>query len=203
MKSFIVEYWAKIFNFLRWVSPFQVIRAFIPATRGSKRFVEGWVLGNLLLSFVLLLICSFPNLHWWEAIAVGYGAIRVFEVFIYQINVLIFDEYRATKSGKSYPPINFRRSVLLLLHNYAEIIFWFALFYRNIDWVFKSGEAALDSFFVSLNFSFVTMTTFGHTAISPTATMGDLLVLIESGIGLVMALLIVPTFVSLLLSPET
>lgn len=203
MKSFIVDIWSNLFSILRWMSPFQVIRTLIPSTRGSYRFVDGWVSGNLLLSIVLLLICSAPNLRWWEAIAVGYGGIRVFEVFIYQINVLLFDEYRARKAGKTYALRGFRRIVILLLHNYVEIVFWFALFYRNIGWAFETGGISLDSFFVALNFSFVTMTTFGHSAISPTETLGDILIFIQSAIGLFMALLILARFISLIPTPET
>jgi hypothetical protein len=194
MKSFIVESWSKVFSILRWISPFQIIRILIPATRGSYRFVDGWVLGNLVLSIVLLLICSALSLRWWEAIAIGYGGIRVFEVFIYQINVLLFDEYALR---------GFRRIVILLLHNYVEIIFWFALIYRNIGWAFETGGVSLDSFLVSLNFSFVTMTTFGHTAISPRETLGDILIFIQSVIGLFMALLILARFISLIPTPDT
>ena len=120
MKSFIVELWSKIFSILR-LSPFQVIRTLIPAIKGSYRFVDGWVLGNLLLSVALLSICSVPNLRWWEAIAIGYGGIRVFEVFIYQINVLLFDEYRARKAGETYALRGFRRIVILLLPKFQSI----------------------------------------------------------------------------------
>jgi len=178
------------------------MRISIPSTKGSYRFVDGWVLGNLLLSVVLLLICSAPNLHWWEAIAIGYGGIRVFEVFIYQINVLLFDEYRASKAG-NYALRGFRRLVILLLHNYVEIIFWFALFYRNIGWAFETGKITLDSFLVSLNFSFVTMTTFGYSTIFPKETLGDTLTLIQSVLGLFMALLILARFISLIPTPQT
>ena len=203
MKSFIVEAWSKVFSILRWISPFQIIRILIPATRGSYRFVDGWVLGNLLLSIVLFLICSAPSLRWWEAIAIGYGGLRVSEVFIYQINVLLFDEYRARKAGKTYALRGFRRLVILLLHNYVEIIFWFALFYRNLDWAFETGKITLDSFLGSLNFSFVTMTTFGYSTIFPKETLGGILTLIQSVIGLFMALLILARFISLIPTPQT
>lgn len=93
--------------------------------------------------------------------------------------------------------------MILLLHSYVEIIFWFALFYRNIDWAFETGGVALNSFFASLNLSFVTMTTFGYTAISPKETLGDVLIIIQSIIGLFMTLLILARFISLLPSPET
>ena len=203
MKSFVVELWSGIFSILRWISPFQVIRTLIPAIRGSHGFVDGWVLGNLQLSIVLLLMCSAPSLHWWEIIAICYGIIRVFEVFIYQINVLLFDEYRARKAGKTYALRGFRRLVILLLHNYAEIIFWFALFYRNLDWAFETGKINLNSFSVSLNFSFVTMTTFGYSTIFPKETLGYILTLTQSIIGLFMALLILARFISLIPAPQT
>jgi len=203
MKSFIVEIWSKLFSVLRWISPFQIICISIPATKGSYRFVEGWVLGNLLLSIVLLLICATPNLRWWEAIAIGYGGIRVFEVFIYLINVLLFNEYRVRKAGKTYALRGYRRLVILLLHNYVEVIFWFALFYRNLGWAFAAGEITLDSFLASLNFSFLTMTTFGYSAIFPKETLGDILTLIQSVIGLFMALLILARFISLIPKPQT
>lgn len=205
MKSFIVEMWFRIFNILRRISPFHIIRILIPSTKGSYRFVfvDGWVLGNLLLSIVLLSICLAPNLRWWEAIAIGYGGIRVFEVFIYQINVLLFDEYRAKKEGKTFAFRGFRRLVILLLHNYVEIIFWFALFYRNLGWAFETGELTLDSFLASLNFSFVKMTTFGYSTIFPKETLGEILTLIQSVIGLFMALLILARFISLIPSSQT
>ena len=203
MKSFVVDLWSKVFCIPGWISPFQVIRCLIPATKGSYGFVDGWVLGNLLLSVVLLLVCTTSNLPWWEAIAIGYGAIRVFETVIYQINVLLFDEYRAKKAGKPYAVRGFRRIVILLLHNYVEMIFWFALFYRSLDWAFETAGVSLDSFLVSLKFSFVTMTTFGYTSISPKETWGDLLVIVQSAIGLFMALLILARFISLLPRPQT
>lgn len=203
MKSFIVEIWSKVFSILRWISPFQIIRISIPATKESYRFVDGWVLANLLLPIVLLLICSAPNLRWWEAIAIGYGGIRVFEVFIYQINVLLFDEYRAKKAGKTYALRGFRRLLILLLHNYVEIIFWFALLYRNLGWAFETSKISLNSFLVSLNFSFVTMTTFGYSTIFPKETLGDTLTLIQSVLGLFMALLILARFISLIPTPQT
>lgn len=203
MRSFIVEIWAKIFSILRWISPFQLVRTVVPRTKANYRFVDGWILGNLLLSAALLSICSAPNLRWWEVIAIGYGGIRVFEVFIYQINVLLFDEYRAKKAGKLYALRGYRRIVILLLHNYVEIIFWFALFYRNIDWAFEPSGAGLNSFFRALNFSFVSMSNFGYAAISPIEIVGDIVIFLQSIVGLFMALLILARFISLIPKPKT
>jgi len=204
-RSLIVELWLKIFSLLRWISPFQIVRKLIPSSIDIY-FVEGWVLGNFLLSIVsyfILFMWSDPNVYWWETIAICWGAIRVFEVTIYQINVLLFDWYRASKEGKPYAVRGFLRLIILLLHNYVEIIFWFALFYRNMNWAFETGGLALDSFLVSLNFSFVTMTTFGHSNVFPKTDVGYILTLIQSAIGLFMALLILARFISLIPSPKT
>ena len=203
MKSFIVEGWSKVFDILGKVSLFWIVRKKLPATAKSYGFVELWVIGHLLLSIILLRMCSVPNLQWWEAVAVGYGVVRIFEVLIYQINVVLFGEYRAKRVGKPYAVRGFRRIVVLLLHNYVEIAFWFALFYRNLDWAFETGRVALNSFFASLNFSFVTMTNFGYTTIVPKETLGDVLIFIQSAIGLFMVLLILARFISLLPKPKT
>ena len=117
--------------------------------------------------------------------------------------MLLFDEYRAKRAGKPYAFRGFRRIVVLLLHNYAEIIFWFALFYRNLDWAFQTYKVSLNSFLASLNFSFVTMTTLGYSTISPKEPLSDVLTLVHSAIGLFMALLILARFISLLPKPKT
>ena len=200
MKSSIVECLSTIFRILRWISLFQI---FPKSLQKNPRFVEVWVLSNLLLSIILLIICSALNLHWGEAIAVGWGVIRVFEVIIYQINVLLFDEYREKKAGKSYALRGYRRIVILLLTNYVEVILWFALFYCYWDWAFQTSRVALESFLGALNFSFATMTTFSYTTIYPKETLGDVLTLIQSAIGLFMALLILARFISLIPKPET
>jgi len=204
MKSFTVEVWAKIFNILGWISPFRVVSHSVSAARESYCFVDAWVLSNLLLSIISLLICSAGGVRWWEVIAISYGGVRVFEVIIYQINVLLFDEYRARKAKKEPALQGFRRIVILLLHNYVEILFWFALCYRNMSWAFENCGATLDSFFASLKFSFVTMTTFGYTAFSPKSqSLGDIVTLAQSFIGLFMSLLVLQRFVSLIPSPRS
>jgi len=175
--------------------------------RKNYGFVEMWALINLLLAIGLLLIWSALNLYYWLTFAfVIYGVFRVFEVFIYLINVLLFDPERKRKKKKTYAILNPYRLVILTLQNYVEIIFWFALFYRYVDWAFETGGVALDSFFVSLNFSFVTMTTFGYTTITPTETWGEILailVFLQSVIGLSMILLIVASFISWLPKPSS
>lgn len=214
MKSFIVEFWSRIFDILRWITPFQIIHILVPASKKSYRFVDGWVLGNLVLSLVLLLICSDPDIRFWEAIAMVWGGLRVVDLLIYLINVLLFNDYRAKKierqkqqKGEIYTTPHalrgYRRIVILLLHNYVELIFWFALFYRNLDWAFQASRVSVNSFFGALNFSFFVMTTFGYNNIYPKETCGNVLVFTQSVIGLFMILLILTRFISLIPKPKT
>jgi hypothetical protein len=226
MKSFIVEFWSKIFSGLGKISLFWAIRFVarkkFPATSKIRRFIESygfvevWASAQFILSIVLLLICWSLNLRWGQAIATGaviYGGIQVFTVVIYQINVLLFDWYRARKEelknkreGVTYTPYalrSYRRSVVLIMQNYVEIIFWFALFYRSLSWAFNSGRDSLASLLDALNFSFFTMTTFGYTTITSKGTLGDILTLVQSAIGLVMALLVLASFISWLPKPKT
>lgn len=207
MTSFIVEFCSRIFEKLRWVSPFQILRFFIPAIRESRCFVDAWVLGHLILSIILSTISA--------AIGVAfYGAIRVWETVIYQINVLLFDEYRENKKeyeerkkgniyNSTYALRSYRRIVILLLFNYIEIVFWFALFYRNIDYLFETGTVTLNSLPVALHFSLATMTGFGSTTIFPTETWGYIITSIQMAVGLFMALGILARFIGTLPKPKT
>lgn len=169
-------------------------------------------MANFLGSVILFLICAVPGLRWLELICIGYGPFRVVEAFVYQINVLVFNPYRrakrrvfggfrAPKKPGWRPVLSLRRLVVMSLQNYAEIIFWFALFYRHWGSWFKPIDALaipLDPFLTWLNLSFATMTTFGYPSVSPARTCGIFLILAQSAIGVFMALLILAGFISLL-----
>jgi hypothetical protein len=50
-----------------------------------------------------------------------YALIRIFEIVVYQLRVIIFDGI-----GKKALLKGARRSILLLIHNLVEIVFWYA-----------------------------------------------------------------------------
>lgn len=172
------------------------------AEKYDKNFVEGLVLGNLIVSFILLCFWPLVSYHCWKDIVVLYAIIRIFEIVIIQINLLLFDWYRKEKEREEYHVRGYLRILILLLHNYAEIVFWFAILYLNWNWAFYNMGLALDPL-VALNYSFATMTTFGHTVIIITENVGYLLTLIQSVIGLFMALLILARFISFIPRPPT
>jgi hypothetical protein len=194
MKSFVVDFYSKIFEGLKRISLFYWLQK-LPCLKYNKAIVDLWVLVNLSLSIVCLIVIPtsyFPLI---------YGCARLFEVIIVQINLLLFDEYRYKKDKWPYFITSFRRTVLLLIHNYIEIIVWFALIYRNSHDLFNIKNGCLNSFWGSLYFSLVTMTTLGTGDITPNTSMGTFIVIIQTLIGIFMALLLLARFVALL--PKT
>lgn len=203
MGSFIVEFWSKVFfalgrislfNLVRWILPFQV----------SARFVDAWVLGHLGLSFLTLLVVAyFPN-HWISVALVIYGVVRVFEVAVYQANVLLFDEYRAVKSGQEYALEGYRRIVLLLVHNYFEIIIWLAGTYIVLaDQFAHKWEGGTRTVLGGVYSSFITMTTFGDFDLLPKTNLAAVVLLFHTTVGLFMTLLSLARFISLIPAPKS
>lgn len=124
--GFIIEFWANIFSFLSKISIFCFVRK--KKNDNTHVFVERWVLGNLLLAITTTLIGYYlgNKIKWFLYIIIVYAILRVFEVIIYQLNVLFFDPYRTEKRGKKYEIKSPTRMVILLLHNYVEVMFWYA-----------------------------------------------------------------------------
>lgn len=127
-KSFIMEFWFKIFSFLKRLSIFSLVLKLKKPESDIHKFVEKWVLGNLIGAFIATIIGYnlsnkfFPIL--W--IILIYAVLRVFEIIIYQINVMFFDPYAKEKKGEDYRIKSSVRMVVLLLHNYIEVMFWYA-----------------------------------------------------------------------------
>lgn len=203
MNSYIVEFWSRVFGLLSRISVFSVVRWALPKPV-TAAFVDSWVLGHLLLSICCVFIAAYsPNSGFTLALVI-YGAIRVFEIAVYQINVLLFDEYRAFKAGKDYALIGYRRLVLMLLHNYIEIIFWLATTYVYMaDHYTHKWSAGAKTAFGSIYSSFITMTTFGDFDLMPKSSVGAFILLFHATIGIFMTLLSLARFVSLIPTPKS
>jgi hypothetical protein len=199
--SFIVELWAKVFALLAKISLFHwVSKLGKPA---SYWFVDAWVLGHTLLAGLLIWLVPKLDTSWFTTVAIAYGAARCFEMLVYHVNVLLFDEYRNRKAGKEYKVRGYRRLVLLLLHNFLELIFWFALFYRMMTAEMLPEPINPDSVSSSINFSFVIMTSFGLPGMQPNTSFAQAVVLAESMIGLFLAVMILARFMGMLPSPQS
>lgn len=214
--SWIVEFWSSIFKLLSYVSIMRLVVS-LPFVRQTYRFVEYYVFMNTIISAALLYISSAlvgQGVSYWSYIPFVYACLRIFEIVIYQVNVLLFDEYRAKKKAmnegrelsKSYAVRGYRRTVILLLHNYFEIICWFGVvytfFYRSGDLVMGPGLPD-PSFFSVFRDSLLLMFSFNSDWQSPSTDTGLLIFSLHATIGVFMTVLAFARFLALLPPPET
>jgi hypothetical protein len=133
-------------------------------------------------------------------IFIYYGYLRVFEVFVYQVNVMFFDELKAIAVNKNYSIISARRCILLLMHSFIEIILWFALsYYFNIE-NFELGNNHSLAYILITSFSI--MTNFGRIDFKVISNTGLYIMFYQSIIGLFMTLISLARFVSMLPAPK-
>ena len=200
--TFIVSFWSKIFNFLGKISVFTLVGRVLkkPLTPG---FVDSWVLAHLVVSIGAVFTVVAWNQHWISYLLAGYGFLRTCEVVIYQANVMLFDEFRAQKDPVAYSIEGYRRMVLLLIHNYFEIIFWLACTYTVFaaDYQFKFSSGA-PTVLGGIYSSFITMTTFGDFNLSPQTKTAAVILMFHSTVGLFMTLLSLARFIALLPTPK-
>lgn len=202
-ESFIVDFWAKIFEILGQISFFNLVRKIFPKAR-TGRFSEVWALSHVFLS-----ILSVPAVLYINNQIIGfaialYALLRVYEVVVYQTNVLLFDEYRAIKAGREYALHGYRRIVILLMQNYFEIIFWFAAQYIFFHSMFSFAvEGSHESVLGAVYTSFVVMTSFGFYNVTPLGVVAYSLVIGQAMIGLFMTLLSLARFIGVIPTPKS
>jgi hypothetical protein len=189
----MVWLWKTLFHYLRYISIFQ----YFPRSWRTHKVVDWWVFGNMIGSFAALIISRYVEFAPVRYFIVFYGLIRTFEIFVYQTNVLLFDEVNGRSSVKSY-----KRTILLLLHNFVEIIFWFACSYVNLLNYFDIPNQK-GTVIQAVYISFVTMTTFGPPNFNIKNIPSMYLIMGQSVIGLFMTLISLARFLSLLPKPWT
>ena len=203
MSSFIVKFWSRTFTFLAKVSVFSIVRKLFPSAI-TARFVDFWVLSHLALSMMAVIVAAYSPYPVLGYLFMSYGFIRTFEIVVYQMNVLLFDEYRVVKAGGEYHLEGYRRIVLLLLQNYFEIILWLACTYTvmaaDFDHKWQSGTGTV---FGGIYSSFITMTTFGDFDLLPKTALAAFVLLFHATVGLFMTLLSLARFISLIPAPKT
>jgi hypothetical protein len=136
--GFLVDLSDWIFGTLEKMSIFNIVRKLKHTT--SYKFVDLWIIGNLIaaiLSSILVYNLTIKN-KYLVCIILIYSILRVFEVIIYQINVLLFHPYRAKKEGEEYKIKSVTRMVIALLYNYIEIMFWYSTMIISI--IIFNGE---------------------------------------------------------------
>ncbi|QDA30503.1 hypothetical protein FH039_01190 [Thermococcus indicus] len=206
--SFIVDLWERIFRALSKISWFYLVKRFYLRGKVTHDFVDKWVLANTVLSILGILVLYLIPSRWVVYSFIVYGSIRIFEVIVYQVNVLLFDPYRAYRAGKEYSIKSPIRTVILLLHNLLEIIAWYAVVYMGIA-ILNNGALTHGPAFYFMG-SALCMTTF-DPSISSEIAPGTALSIIktvaffEVETGIIMTVISLARFLGLLpdVSPKS
>ncbi len=198
--SFLVQKWAKVFGLLEKISLFSLIRWVFPSLKRSYWFVDAWVLINLVFSIVSVFLLAYGE---WNRVfmyaLVFYGLFRVLEIFVYQVNVLLF---HPLQSQASYSIHSHRRMIIALVHNFFEIIFWFAVSYLAFNINFGNELATLNPFSV-IYFSMLTMVSYSSTIAAEGWSLTAIFILhFQAIIGVFMTLISLSRFISLFPKPK-
>lgn len=214
--SYIVAFWARVFGLLSRIALFPwvmkgwqllVARRVPDETRRRHLtflLVDTWTLGHLVLALVSLMLVN-SDQEWCRLVGyafAAYGVLRTFELVVYQVNVLLFDEYRATKNGTPYQIRGYRRMVILLIHNYFEVIAWFACAHHllaQLDQVSLTNHGVL----AGLREALTLMVAFSANGVGAISTMGHAMLLFQAAIGILMTLVMLARFISILPIPKT
>ena len=90
-------------------------------------FSEIWVILHLFLGVLCSLIMIYTPYLWLGYIVMGYAMLRSFEIFVYHVNVLLFDPLQV--GVDNYRIKSAARMIILLFCNIAEYVIWFCVIY--------------------------------------------------------------------------
>lgn len=213
--GFIVQTLYVIFYILERVSLFYLVRNFAKRISKSERplvstplFPEMWAVSNTLLAVILVYLIPVINCRWLLIVFVVYAILRIMEMFVYQINVLLFHRLanvfqdinkkasasESEPSTESYHIKSSTRTVILLLLNMYEYIVQFAVIFAATESL-AACECVhigiLGSFQLFMNVSSLDLTA-NHSDILFTA------VYIETVIGIFVNIICLARFISIL-----
>lgn len=133
-KSFLVPLWTCLLTALEKFSLFYIIRRFLfpKYTKGNYFFVDSWLVGHTILALLFVIFSGLDSISNTVKYALLiYGCLRVFEIFIYQLNVILIHPY----NNADYSLHSYRRMTIALIHNFFEIVFWFAGTYVTLHFL--------------------------------------------------------------------
>lgn len=196
--GFLVDILSSIFNNLRKISVFNFVKKRLGSSIENIKylFVELWVVGNLIAAIFFSIVLYTYNNKVINYIILIYAALRVFEIIVYQINVVFFDPIRAQNNNETYYVKSIIRTLILIFINFLEIVFWYACMILSISnlndiiinypWIKYIGE------------SFLCLATFNEGVITTGYSTLKKLSFLEIITGLVFTLISFARFLGLL-----
>lgn len=129
--------WDTALLILRFASASYWLRSRLPSSNDPRRFVRNNAIDAYCVFqfFVLLMLLPTCFGRAVDSVIVGYV---LFEIYLNVLNIVFIGKIRAVNA----PPASVERSILLLLLNVLEVLFAFAVLYR--DWLQLS---TVDAFF--------------------------------------------------------
>lgn len=157
----------------------------------SFLFPEVWVILNITLAIIGCIVVGKEAQEWICWILCVYGILRTFELFVYQINVLLFDPIKFGRT--KYRIKSSTRTVLLLICNIFEYILWFSVVYL---FMYRGNVSNVDSLHVVLE----SVSTLANITSPEDFSRIDLIFVayIESVIGIFINIVCLARFISLL-----
>jgi len=202
MDSFVPRLYDNTLHLFSWLSPHRWLTRAIPRL-AEPGWVELWVLLNLSLSALTLFVVTSGVLTTLADMLLVYGAIRMLEICVYLAKVVLGSPFERARPHR-YGATGYRRTLVLAIHNYVEVIVWFAAAYSHWRALFHTPDPnPLTTAPGALYFSVVTMTTMGYADIWPNNVPGRTLVGTHLVIAVFMAVVILGRFVSNLPTPDT
>lgn len=181
--SYSVDLGAWLFSGLSWLSLFKSGRWVLGKTGTSFQdrdsFIDSWVIGHLILSG--LSVCALAlddRLMTWLP---WYGVARLFELAVYQLNVLVFDRYQHDLRYTARPPLEAepyrvasrRRLFVSAISNYSEAVLWFAAFHLKWGLLSEAIGPARDRIFDAVLLSGLRLALMDADALFPVASLGS------------------------------
>lgn len=202
--SFILPLYSAVFGMMRRLTLAHWLLRIVPR-RLYHPVIDAVVVSNLLLA-VVAATCGSVDQCYLHILAF-YGAYRLFELLVLYPNYLFFDEFRAIAAGGGglgQPPLDYRRIVIHTMHNYTEIVFWFAALFRILHTYFVvnantlGSGASLSQPAIAIYYSVTTITTLGYGDISPSGSIGAMISVAETGIGVFLVLMVLARWLGLM-----
>jgi len=171
---------------------FKIVYSKIRPFTSGYYFPEIWVLFNLALGVFSYKFLTSHSYSWFSWVLSIYAMLRSFEIFVYQVNVLLFDPI---KSGRGqYRIKSSTRMILMLICNFIEYILWFStifLLVYKINGIEYTGFSVVSESFMTLANISSPDEAFSARAVARVAN-------IESVVGIFMNIVCLARFLSLL-----
>ncbi|MEK5230806.1 hypothetical protein MHB42_03445 [Lysinibacillus sp. FSL K6-0232] len=197
-ESTLVKWWTNTLKFLEKISLFYLVRTFIikDANNEKKRlFVDMWLIAHTLLPIIFVAINYIDNVNIIVKYCfVAYGSLRIFEILIYQLNVMLVHPYET----RNFMLNGYRRMTIALIHNFFEIVFWFAGTYLTFHFI--NDITPMDAVY----HSFTHMVTYSLSIDSNKWSIFTLVVIQSQALmGVFMTLISLARFISLFPQPKS